>query len=261
MLNVNIDPHVHLYDFFPLDKWYLAAVNNLQVGPTNVGVVIVLDRIGQDSFARIRREVSSFGRWEETQSEGESTSGVIRGLGGSLIVLKGVQYVSEEKLEVLGLGVVRSEEDGTPFDQLIDRIANSGGIPYIPWSPGKWLGARGNIVSRSIRERLPGKIVFGDIAMRSLVGPPSLILAHAQRAGFNIVCGTDPLPIPRDFSLVGSYGFSLVAVALPPIERVFSDLLKPILEKAAPIEVWGKANGPIKAARRFLACMSSRVSA
>ena len=205
MVTVRIDLHAHLYDSYPLQAWCNAAARNLHIGPGVSGIVVVVDRAGQDSFQRFRDEVPSFGVWLEAKVQSPdnvSEAGMLSWEGKTLLIIRGVQYVSVERIEVLGLGVARSVPDGAPLTELVDLIRREDGIPCIPWSPGKWLGRRGQVISRVMGSFSPGTLTFGDITIRSVLGPPSLLLQRARKNRFAVLLGTDSLPRVQDATLV-----------------------------------------------------------
>lgn len=245
---LNIDPHAHLYPSYSAQRWCEAALRNLGSG----GIVVVVDRKGQDSLARLSEEVGQFATW----------SNLPAGLGGiiewpdqeSLVVVQGVQYVANERIEVLGLGVGRLCDDGECAENLLASIADSGGVPCLPWSPGKWLGKRGAVVRGLLERHNPRDFVVGDISVRSSLGPYSPLLARAKRLGYQVVCGTDPLPRAEDQALVGSFGMALQGA--PPLavdERVRWAITR--LMTADGVEPYGSRNGPLVAFQRFLSAL------
>lgn len=254
---VRLDPHAHLYDCYSLVEWVTAAIRNLAGGPDTYRMVIVVDRAGQDSFARFRRESSIFRGWYEVPvaegSSSETLAAIVSTGDCSLTVIRGVQYVTEERIEVLGFGVPRTIEEGAPCKAVIESILKSRGVPCIPWSPGKWLGRRGYIVKRMLESYAATELVFGDIAMRSCLGPPSNILSRARRAGYLVLPGTDPLPRVEDSSLVGSYGVQIDLAQLPPADICPTMLVRYFLSDSAQVTVWGYPNRPVEAIRRFIA--------
>lgn len=255
MTLIRLDPHAHLYDTYPLRAWCDAAYHNLGSGDDVSAVVILVDRAGQDSFARFRREAASFGRWEEAAIQPPDDvpeAGRISWEGKSLSIIRGVQYVSVERIEVLGLGVARSVPNGAPASELIDLIRRESGVACLPWSPGKWLGNRGEVVSKLMQSFSPGSVTFGDIAIRSSWGPPSLLLLRAKRRNFSILCGTDPLPRGDDAKLVGSFGLEFTTNAAGKLEDIFEESIRPALLDPHAVRVWGKRNGPFLAMQRFV---------
>jgi hypothetical protein len=256
MLKINVDTHAHLYDSYNLKDWYQAALRNLNVSSENQGAVIVVDRAGQDTFLRCREQVASFAEWFEDKSGAASLHGVISSTLGDLVVVRGVQYVTAERLEVLGLGVVRALADGGDALSYIEQIRSSGGVPCLPWSPGKWLGKRGNTVREIIdSESATGDnrapLVFGDIAIRPRYLLPSSLLRRARRKGHRIIYGSDALPPAQECSLVGSYGISL-EVGLSDMRG--SDLVPAILSNLTDklqSQAWGDSNRVWQALQRM----------
>ncbi|MFO0416076.1 MAG: hypothetical protein ACK5Y6_02200 [Pseudomonadota bacterium] len=256
MLKINVDTHAHLYDSYNLKDWYQAALRNLNVGSETQGAVIVVDRAGQDTFLRCREEVASFAEWFEHQSGAASLHGVISSALGELVIVRGVQYVTAERLEVLGLGVARALADGGDALSYIEQIRSAGGVPCLPWSPGKWLGKRGSTVrgiidseSAAGYDRVP--VVFGDIAIRPRCFLPSSLLCRARRKGHKIIYGSDALPPAQECGLVGSYGISL---EVGSSEIRSGDLVPAILSKLTDklqSQVWGTSNRPWQALKRM----------
>jgi len=251
---LRIDPHAHLYDTYPVREWCDAAWRNLQLGPEVCGALIVVDRAGQDSLARLRREVPSFGVWNEAKvqpPDGVSEAGEVVWDGRRLAIIRGVQYVSVEKIEVLGLGVARSVPDGAPASELVDLIRREGGVACLPWSPGKWMGKRSRVVSNLMRAFSPGSLIFGDIAIRTTWGPFSLHLARARARRFAIANGSDPLPRAVDVREVGAFGVECEIDRMVGVEDLFADLIGPLLMQPDRFREWGRRNGLWRALSRF----------
>lgn len=246
MATVRFDPHVHLYDCYSLKRWIDAAISNLTRDAEDIlPVVIVVDREGQDSFARLRAEVPLLGDWEESP---DGRSGFITVVSGRLLVIRGVQYVAKENIEVLGLGVSRRVADGAPAADLIELILEEGGVPCLPWSPGKWLGKRGRLVRHLLETHTPKNLTVGDIAMRTFFGPPSSLLRLARGAGFSMLYGTDPLPRKGEELLVGSFGR---AIKQMPQGELVPAILESLFKGAEALRTCGRRNTPWRAALRY----------
>jgi hypothetical protein len=258
MPTIRVDTHAHLYPHYPLKAWCDAAHRNLGVSDEHTGAVFIVDRAGQDSFARFRTDGVAFGVWKEFSIDsGDSLSeeGVFEWEGKKLSILRGVQYVSLERIEVLGLGVGRSLADGAPVVELIDVIGQEGGVACLPWSPGKWLGERGAVVSKIMGNTPPERLTFGDIALRSSWGPHSPLLGKAKQKGFTVLLGTDPLPRNRDSDLVGSFGVELsLDRALSKDEQVL-ELMQTRFLEGNDLRPWGARNSPIVAFSRFISTL------
>lgn len=255
MYSVRIDLHAHLYEMYSLEDWCSAAVKNLAVSDEVIGVLVVVDRMGQDSFEHVRNN-ASFGAWQELKrGTGEALAGVLKLGTKQLYIVRGVQYVSAEKLEVLGLGVARSGADGRPCRELINLIRQEGGVACLPWSPGKWLGPRGVLVRELMREFSVADLGFGDISIRSRFIFPSALLAKARAASFAVVAGTDPLPRSADTGLVGSYGVQLAAENKPELDDVLGYVRGIICNRNKGLQTWGGPNPCWKAAARFVSTL------
>ena len=253
---IRIDTHAHLYDQYSVRRWCEAIVKNFRLGAGAIGVVIVVDRVGQDSFARLRMEVPSFGEWSEPPVSGQDDAGSLVGRatidGKIFFVLRGVQYVSAEGIEVLGWGAHRNAPDGGIAAELIRLVAWDGGVACLPWSPGKWLGRRGRVISALMRNSSTEALLFGDISIRTRIGPPSLLLSKARRAGFQVIPGTDPLPRVADEALVGSYGVEFTASHQPTDREIWGLVKSAFLSKSRTLRVWGGPSSPCKAVARFI---------
>ncbi len=246
---LRIDTHAHLYDDYSVKEWCLAAFRNLGGDDGGAPVVFVMDRHGQCSLERLRREVPAFAEWHDLW---DGRAGMVRLGNGSLLVVQGVQYVTSERIEVLGLGVERAFPDGAPAAECISRIVELGGLACLPWSPGKWLGSRGKVV-RTILNTCPARGLFvGDISIRSQFGPPSSLLRYARKRGVPVLFGTDPLPPKSDEDLVGSFGTQIALQrSHQEVMRSWGDLKGEILS-AVKISRWGARNSPLRATRRFI---------
>lgn len=245
---IRIDPHAHLYDAYPTRSWCAAAMRNLGGGSNAEKMLVVVDRKGQDSFERLSREVPQFGTW--VLLEGED-AGIVSVDGQSFTVVRGVQYVAQERIEVLGLGIRRTVDDLLPASELVAEVIAQGGIACLPWSPGKWLGKRGGVVQDLLRSFNATQLALGDIAIRSRVGPYSSILSSAANRGYRVLCGTDPLPSVRDAELVGTFGVELSGELSIDSSEGVRRAVRALLDPAQVVGSFGRRNSPIQAGMRF----------
>lgn len=246
---VRIDAHAHLYDCYSSERWCRAAFKNLGGGGEALPLVIVVDREKQNSLARLRREVPSFAAWREL---GNGGAGEITFETGSMVVVQGVQYVTRERMEVLGLGVERSVKDGLGASDYISVIQRGHGVPCLPWSPGKWLGARGQIVRGLLAGAAPRSIRVGDISINFLGSPLGSLLRCARGRGASVICGTDPLPVSDDEAIVGSFGSELVLSTVGPTDLPTWEPIKALLLSGSAVSPWGRRSSPVGAAAKFI---------
>jgi len=214
-MSIFVDCHVHLYPGYDLAELYASAWSNARRavqharGATQELTQVALllsERSGQEEF---RRLVSSPpvlpGMGVHISSDGSALVLTSTSQPRSpLFLFAGRQLVAKEGIEVLSLiGNVEIDED-LPAADLIDAIVSSGGVPCLPWSPGKWLFGRGAVV-KNLCSRHRSVLTLGDIPMRPC-GLPALGPANKWSKGVPLLAGTDVLPLPRENLAIGSFG-------------------------------------------------------
>lgn len=249
--SLRIDPHAHLYDTFALREWSHAAIRNLRGSAEVPAVVIVVDRDGQDSIARLKGDGVAFADVADAL-EGRGVS--LSYEDGDLTVVQGTQYVTSERIEVLALGVQRAAPDRMTAAEYISIITEQGGLPCLPWSPGKWLGSRGGVVRRVLDTTPSTVVTVGDISIRSSLGPPSALLRYARSRGYSVLSGTDPLPRVEDERLVGSFG---VEVSLEENAPLSWEAIKNAFISPGATRSWGRRNSLPLAAKRFISSLAA----
>jgi hypothetical protein len=254
----HIDCHAHLHPCFDIALWLSCALENLIPANVDTGmvvpVVIAVDREGV-SASKILEAAHRDGTVsvESILSDGSLLVALRSGplVGKSLLVVPGIQVVSKEGIEVLGLGLTSRPAERTASAEQVHHIISEGALPCIPWSPGKWLGRRGRVVHALFDIFGPHQITVGDIPIRSAWGPPSPLLAHARSSGFPVLYGSDPLPFPGEERSVGSFG---VALKGDPVSAtgVVSWILERLRDPSKIDGVTGRRNAPLAAFNRFL---------
>lgn len=247
--SLHIDTHAHLYDCFNLEMWVRHALKNLSVSDVVQGIVVLVDREGQRSFERLRREVPTFGDWKEYTVSEELRTGVISLDGQELIVIPGVQYVSAERLEILALGAIRSIPDGHALLDVIEHVLSQRATVCLPWSPGKWLGRRGDHIRNVLARYCAADLCLGDISVHAQSWPRSRILNEYMAQGFTCLMGTDALERPIDCGLVGRYGIVCEVDDPVPVADLIS-IIRRLPDGRTT--VWGAPNGLLTAVERFI---------
>jgi hypothetical protein len=206
------DTHVHLYDCYDPVTAFESAWRNLhalaqrQVMPPITALALCLtERDNASFFRRLRDGRLAVSGFPMTRDGGD---GVLTTRAGDyqLSIFAGRQVVTAERLEVLALTLNQSVPDGQPARRVINTVIDSGGIPVLPWSPGKWLWGRGAVVRSLLDEFGPGTLLLGDPAIRPEGWRDPGIMRSAMAAGFRTVAGTDPLPLPGEERRIGQYG-------------------------------------------------------
>jgi hypothetical protein len=254
----HIDCHAHLHPSFDIVVWLSHALQNLLSTDVDTGrvvpVVIVVDREGVSTSEMLNAaHRDGTVSVESVLSDGSLLVALRSGplVGKSLLVVPGIQVVSKEGIEVLGLGVATRPEERIASSEQVHHIISEGGLPCIPWSPGKWLGRRGRVVHALFDIFGPHQITVGDIPIRSAWGPPSPLLAHARSSGFPVLYGSDPLPFPGEERMVGSFG---VALKGEPVSAtgIVSWILERLRDPSKIDGITGNRNPPLAAFSRFL---------
>lgn len=124
-----------------------------------------------------------------------------------LCLVAGRQIVTNEKLEILGLGMEEIVPDGLPAKEVIEKIIAAGGLPVLAFSPGKWLFKRANITRRLMDTKFVHPLLIGDSALRPIGWGEPDIMRQARASNIAVLPGSDPLPLPEDEKHAGCYGF------------------------------------------------------
>lgn len=247
-----VDTHVHIYPSFNLGK--LLAGFELRakhyVGPQGIeGLLCLVDRNGTEMFPRLTAMAANqepAGEFEILPTEDPYIVRAQRE-GFRVHVLNGKQWSTKERIEVLGLGADISIADGESVDHVIELLRRNGALPVIPWSPGKWMGARGRIIDDLLYRFEPGVIAFGDIYMRPNLFPETHFKKCHER-GFAILAGGDPLPICGEECVVGEFG---ILASIP--ERISRTSFVELLRRPCPDwKTIGARQSLLPAAMRWL---------
>lgn len=170
--------------------------------------------------------------------------------GRSLAIIAGRQIATDERLEVLALGLNQSWKDGGEAQGIISQVASLGAVPVLPWAVGKWTGRRKRIVEDLLRSP-PAPFLLGDNSGRLALWPEPGLLDQARRTGVSILPGSDALPFKHCESKIGSYGLEW-ADALPP-DSPFEKLRHLMLHRYDDAKFFGGLANPLSFVRDQLA--------
>ena len=165
------DCHVHFYEIYSPEVFLESAKKNL----------------GSDGILYFTHRYGIEPDWEKIYPKIETISDGVKRIEGITFVC-GYQIVTSEKIEILNLASNTVIPDGLSATEALTKVD---GIPVLPWSPGKWLGKRGEII-KSL-DAYGGKILYKDF------------LVDFERFK-GILPGTDPLPRKGEERLVGRIG-------------------------------------------------------
>lgn len=189
-----VDGHVHVHDSYDETTFLSAAYTNLSQQGEGLATLLLAEMQGANVFARWK---AGGAPWT-VAATGEPSAIV---LGNKLLVIAGRQIVTAEKIEVLAQLTSESFEDGLPLRETIDRALALGALVVLPWGVGKWLGARGRLITQAL---VQWPVLLGDNAGRPMGWPtPAIFRDHV------VLPGTDPLRMRSQQCAVGSYGFAV----------------------------------------------------
>ncbi len=221
MTRLVADFHLHIYKVYPLEALLNDLFDNLNriAGPPRDGTPVV-----KAAFLAERRRYCMFQDWHRGLFRIRGFSVAPRGPNAieiktlkndRLLLFAGRQIATSEGLEILSLVNDRDVPDALPFPEAADRVLETGGIPVIPWAPGKWGGSRHAIIRKAIASLAPQGLMLCDSSIRPAFFPAPSLFRQARRLGVPVVAGTDPFPVAGEEALAGSYGSLLDAEFTP----------------------------------------------
>ena len=221
MTRLAADFHLHIYKVYPRETLLRALFENLNriAAPRNGEAPPV-----KAAFLAERRRYRIFEAWRQgffrvrgfsVKPCGPLTLELRDPTGDRLLLFAGRQMATAEGLELLALITDRELPDARPFSEAASLILETGGIPVIPWAPGKWSGRRGAILRRALPALAPKGLMLCDSAIRPAFCPEPWLFHRARRLQVPVVAGGDPLPVPGEELLAGRYG-SLIEADFDP---------------------------------------------
>lgn len=218
----SVDAHVHLHPGFDLGRCLSAAADHMAPvwGEARAGCLMLTEIAGRDTFPALPDRA---GDWTLAPTAERTSRLARRSDGAWLAVTAGRQIVTAEGLEILALGMVATPSDGRPLEATLAAVREASALAVLPWGVGKWTGARGGIVDALVEREAGARDIFlADSGVRPgrLARPARLVRAEA--AGWRVLAGTDPLPLPGEEEKPGRFGFLLEGA--PDPERPFAAL-------------------------------------
>jgi hypothetical protein len=215
--NLIVDGHVHFYDCYDPDKFFCAAIKNLDnmytfiyPGDNNCQKVLLFtEGKGNDCFSRFKAN-GSLDKQSEYKFEStlEDCSIILtKDSEYSCYILAGRQIVTREYLEVLSIASIQKIEDGLPIEDVVERLINKKEIAVLAWGVGKWFFKRGKIIKDIIEKYDSPYLFIGDNSARPSFWPVPKLYHLAEKHNMRLLRGSDPLPFSDETCRVGTYGF------------------------------------------------------
>ncbi len=227
-----VDGHVHIHPCFDIQVLLNSALANFQKlnFPSGPYILVLTESQSQNYFFRFKQlahgccadgyedKALDLGKWSMTPTDEPDSVCAQKGnpnsSAKSLYLIAGRQIVTREKLEVLALGTTQPFPDGEPIKETVNAVLENGAIPVLPWGFGKWMGRRGEKLSKLLQLPIPGLFLADNSARPSFWPEPALFnLAKQQR--FSVLNGSDPLPFKSEVQRPGRAGFSITGFFNP----------------------------------------------
>lgn len=270
-----IDGHVHIYPFYNLKQALQNGINNLRHAAKKLSDFNLKKNEGYAEYASLiwlLAERTDCHFIEDAAKSGQKIKNnefklipddkkeaIIVEKGGKpiLYICSGRQIITKEGLEIISLAskLFLKDREKT-IDDIIKNIIDSNGIPALNWAPGKWFFSRGKVVRRLLEEQSPENLLICDTSLRTTLWPVPKLMALAQKLGFKVIAGSDPLPFYGEEKYLGSYGFCLRGEfnLYRPLDSIRSLLRKP--EKN--ISLIGKRNDIVTFCQRQYKILSEQ---
>lgn len=245
---VCVDTHAHLHPVFDLESALQAALGHARRAAAGTCVLCLTRGLREPAFDHLRA-TGFVGSLRFEAAPGDPAVLVSRGgmTRPSLVLVDGRQLVSAENIEVLALAVPADAVEGLPsglsLEKTLSAVTETGAVAVLPHGVGKWIGRRGQLVSRAIdlaagapsqavRDRFGGRrLCVADNAGRFTLGPRPAIFDQAAALGLTVLAGSDPLPLRRCSARLGGLGVQLEAGIEP--DRI-GETLRRELPKLGP---------------------------
>jgi len=241
-----IDAHVHVYPHCDLLRAIATGTKNMDRWAGQepaVRVWLLTERSDCQFFASLAERN---GRGELlARPTGDQEAWKIESPGnGMLFIIAGRQIISREGLEICALVTPAFVPDRQLSAQdLIEELQRQGAVIALNWAPGKWFGARGQIVRQLLAADQPA-LFISDTTMRPTVWQTPKLMQAAKKRGIRLLYGSDPLPFSGEEKMFGRYatrtsGLFDAAAPATSIKALLADprtVLEPVGRRSGPLQ-------------------------
>jgi hypothetical protein len=235
-----LDAHVHVYPFYPLADFLQAALASMpRFAPADARVLCLAERRDCHFFQSLATdEIPLPAGWRIAAFDPDGAVKLRhRPTHRDLWFVAGRQIATAERIEICSLFSDESIPDALPAAETLSRIDAAQAVPLLNWAPGKWLFRRAPLIEKILRTRTPGTLVVADTALRPTLWPWPRALSLAQKLGHPVWAGSDPLPIPGDHIIPGTY-HTLLTLPEPPLTSIVAPL-RDLVATRAPATLRG----------------------
>jgi hypothetical protein len=239
------DTHLHLYPCFDIDLALSGCMNKLS---EDLATAFLAERVDCSFYSHLLQGKKILQELTVESADEEQLILYRPQDGRRLLLVPGRQIIAAEGIEVLALGTRSCFTDGQPAEAIIRAIHKTGGIPVLPWSPGKWLFQRGQVIEQLLHHFSKHDLLIGDVSLRPQGWATPLLIRKAKNLGYKVIAGSDPLPFSGEEQCLGMYA-SRIVTPEPVVSA--SAALRAVLLEQAQVFPWGRRSYPLEALRRL----------
>ncbi len=216
-MRIVADTHLHIHPRFDAAGTFRVLVKNLATLTGDAGnggtdpdppllAAFLVERAGEPLFRDLAAGNRTFLAGCLIRPSGdEGALWIETGDGPPLLLVAGKQIATGDGLEILSLAGEEAIPDRLPAEETVDGVIDTGAVPLLPWSPGKWLFRRRSIVTRLLDRYGPRELLIGDIALRPAGMPEPGPMKRSAGENRPVLAGSDPLPMKGEERRAGSY--------------------------------------------------------
>ena len=221
-----VDGHVHLHACHDIEAALDAAVRNLELARTALGLPVEAARFlwlvedpTEGSSARLDALSHNSEQWKATIVDSVTLRLSRTKDGEQLIVVLGRQIPTSDNLEVLVVGTAESLRVGRSQDETIEEGLEREALVMLPWGFGKWTGQRGRAVSSAYDRYASEGLFLADTGARSSFLKPPRVFARSAADAHPVLVGSDPFPFKDQTGALGTNGFVVENLRKQPTWR------------------------------------------
>ena len=274
-MQVFADTHLHLYPCFDLDQAFTGLLDRLQLESSKdknnasaIYAAFLAERADCNFYERLVKNYDQpkqskplLSQFTVVTANEQSLLLQEKSSERRLTLFPGRQIISKEKIEVLGLCTSASFPENLPAAELVEQVQAKGGVPVLPWSPGKWFFKRGQIIDDLLHRFTGQDLLIGDVSLRPMGWPLPLLMRKARRLGYTIISGSDPLPFAGEEQLFGRYGSKITSTEGATTAESIETLFRSLLNDRAVAKSFGQRSTPLQLIRRLRSNASARKGA